>query len=96
MRRCIPMLAVLLAAGCMAGGPVNPVAVSEHRCDNGAVLRVVWGPEKADITYGEQRWTLPIAVSGSGARYTDGVREVWEHQGVVRVTDGASAPASCR
>jgi len=91
------MLAIgLLLTACAADRPANPVAVSDFRCDNGASLRVAWWPDKAEVIYGTQRWTLPIAMSGSGARYADGVREVWDHQGVVRVTDGAAPPTSCR
>ncbi len=86
----------LLLAACAAESPTQPVAVSDLRCDNGAPLRIEWWPEKAEVAFGTQRWTLPLAVSGSGARYADGVREVWEHQGVVRVTDGAAPPTSCR
>ena len=31
---------------------------------------------------------LPVAVSGSGARYSDGTRTFWEHQGIGRYFDG--------
>ena len=86
----------LLLAACAAERPAQPVAVSDLRCDNGAALHIEWWSGKAEVTYGTQRWTVPLAVSGSGARYSDGVREVWEHQGVVRVTDGAAPPTSCR
>jgi len=87
---------VLLLAACASGRPAQPVSVSDLRCDNGSSLHVAWWPEKAELTYGTQHWTLPVAVSGSGARYADATREVWEHQGVVRVTDGAAPPTSCR
>ena len=86
----------LLLAACTAERPAQPVAVSDLRCDNGASLRIEWWSGKAEVAFGTQRWFLPIAVSGSGARYSDGVREVWEHQGVVRVTDGDAPPTSCR
>lgn len=86
----------LLLASCTAERPVQPVAVSDLRCDNGAALHIEWWSEKAEVALGTQRWSLPIAVSGSGARYSDGVREVWEHQGVVRITDGTTPPTSCR
>jgi len=32
---------------------------------------------------------LPVAVSGSGARYSDGTRTFWEHQGTGRYLEGA-------
>ncbi|MBE0530625.1 MAG: MliC family protein [Rhodospirillales bacterium] len=86
----------LLLAACAAERPAQPVAVFDLRCDNGSSLHVAWWPEKAEVTYGAQHWTLPIAMSGSGARYADGVREVWEHQGIVSVTDGVAPPTSCR
>lgn len=31
---------------------------------------------------------LPVAVSGSGARYSDGTRTFWEHQGTGRYSEG--------
>lgn len=31
---------------------------------------------------------LPVAVSGSGARYSDGTRTFWEHQGKGRYLEG--------
>jgi len=86
----------LLLAACTAERPARPIAVSDLRCDNGATLHVAWWPERVEVEYGAQRWTLPIVLSGSGARYSDGVHEVWEHQGVVRVTDGGAPPALCR
>lgn len=91
------VVAVLAAGvtGCASARPAQPVAVSEHLCDNGQALQVAWWPERAEVAYGSQRWTLPLATSGSGARYSDGVHEVWEHQGVVRISDGAVPPVSC-
>ncbi len=86
----------LLLAACTADRPAQPVAVSNLRCDNGQMVRIAWWPEKAEVTFREDRWTLPLAMSGSGARYADGLREVWEHQGIVRVTDGTAPPTSCR
>lgn len=91
------LAALVLLAACAAGGPADkPVAVSDHRCDNGLALHIAWWSDRAEVAYGAQKWTLPAARSGSGARYADGVHEVWDHQGVVRVTDGAAPPVECR
>lgn len=86
----------LLLAACTADRPIQPVALSDLRCDNGQAVHIEWWPERAVVSYGGEQWTLPLAVSGSGARHSDGVREIWEHQGVVRVADGAAPPTSCR
>lgn len=95
MTRGTILAALALLAACTAGGPPEPVALSDHRCDNGLALHIAWWPDRAEVAYGTQSWTLPIARSGSGARYADGIHEVWEHQGVVRVTDGTAPPTSC-
>ena len=49
----------------------------------------------------DSRVTLPAAVSGSGARYSDGTRTFWEHQGIGRyfvgeklLFEGGPAPAA--
>lgn len=91
------MLAIgLLLTACAAERPAQPVSVSDLHCDNGQAVRIEWWSERVVVTHVGERWTLPLAVSGSGARYSDGVREVWEHQGVVRMTDGAAPPTSCK
>jgi len=96
-----PVLALVLGAAAAAGcaGPGSPapppIAVSDYVCDDGAALHVRWWADRLEADHGGRRWALPRAVSGSGARYADGAREVWEHQGVVRVTDGGAPPVSC-
>ncbi|MCW8861732.1 MAG: MliC family protein [Rhodospirillales bacterium] len=89
----------LLLAGCTPtpeGEAVPPLAVVEYTCPSGVPMRVSWWKETAELTYGDGRWMLPRALSGSGARYADGAREVWEHQGSVRVTIDGSPPEECR
>jgi membrane-bound inhibitor of C-type lysozyme len=87
---------VLMIAGCAAGEGEKPVAVSDHRCENGVALRVIWWPDRAEVAYGSERWVLPRAISASGARYTDETHEIWDHQGTIRVTTGGRAPVACR
>ncbi len=100
-----PCLA-LFAAGCggadiAAGGHEKNaetkgyIAVSEYDCGSGSGVRVKWWKGKAEVFFGKEEWTLPLALSGSGARYSDGTREIWEHQGKLRVDDGVSAPLVC-
>lgn len=40
--------------------------------------------------------TLPIAMSGSGARYTDGTVTYWEHQGTARIETPTQSWEDCQ
>ena len=40
--------------------------------------------------------TLPIAMSGSGARYTDGTVTYWEHQGTARIETPTQSWDDCQ
>lgn len=92
-----PALALFVAA--CAGTPTAPsdppTAVVDYTCSNHVALNVKWWPKDIQATYGDQVWVLPLARSGSGARYADKDHEVWEHQGTVRVTDGPYPPVEC-
>jgi len=97
----------LVTSGCNSAGVMDsrdpelshnapPVAAFDYACDNGTVLHVKWWKEKATVSFNGKDWILPRALSGSGARFSDGVREVWEHQGEVRVTGPEGEPVLCR
>ena len=45
---------------------------------------------------GGRTWTLPRAVSGSGARYTDGRTLIWDKGGDARLEIEGDAADSCR
>lgn len=59
-------------------------------------LRVTFGEDLALVRTGEEEHTLPIAISASGARYSNGVVEFWEHQGTARFTTPTAEYDACR
>jgi SAM-dependent methyltransferase len=75
-------------------------AGNAYVCNNGSVLTLAWAKVGDDDFVrwredGETR-TLARVISGSGARYSDGLAEVWEHQGEVRVTGRGGVTRTCR
>lgn len=72
------------------------VAVSRYDCGLAGRLIIKWAKDAAEVSFGEMTQRLPRALSGSGARYSDGTSEVWEHQGVVRWTGDGARPRTCR
>jgi membrane-bound inhibitor of C-type lysozyme len=87
----------LLLAGCWTSDeaatlpqPAGKSAAATYLCPDGTVIhaRYYIDAKLVDFTLGDstEPVRLPIAMSGSGARYSDGASELWEHQGKVRVT----------
>ena len=100
MKRRAPVFAVLAltlpaAASCAAPEGQNPIRAVYDCRDNGAVT-VVYTPETARATVGGKTWTLPRAVSGSGARYTDGRTLIWDKGGDARLEIDGAAADFCR
>lgn len=61
--------------------PLNIDVAAEYSADTKSVTLYVQG----------RTFKLPIAMSGSGARYSDGKTTIWEHQGEATFeTPGAS------
>lgn len=100
------LVSVLLITGCGSAdrteGEGNEpaidrsyVAASHHDCGTGGRLAVRWAKAMTEISFGGETWLVPRVISGSGARYSDGQREVWEHQGKVRWTDVGTSPRTC-
>jgi len=90
----LAVFGALLTAACAPRPTANTdhwIASHRYVCDDGTRLTINWGREEAEAVFGNRRWRLRRAVSGSGARYADTDKEVWEHQGAVRVTAGATA-----
>jgi membrane-bound inhibitor of C-type lysozyme len=89
-------LVLLLAACATPPGPEQtlpaPGRTTEARylCSNGTVIRARYHIDEkyADVLVGDaaEPLPLPLATSGSGARYSDGAYELWEHHGTARVT----------
>ncbi len=75
---------VLGAAGDCSG--THQVA-ARYAASNGELLTACFDLERQTVRITPANGSqvlLPAALSGSGARYSDGTRTFWEHQGVAR------------
>ncbi|GJG88095.1 hypothetical protein tb265_32760 [Gemmatimonadetes bacterium T265] len=90
------------AAGCRrAPAPsATPSPLPEYvfRCpDGGAELRARYVADSVVLQLPAGTATLPLAPSGSGARYANDTLEFWEHAGAVRVAQrGRARYEGCR
>lgn len=97
MKKLLILAAALALAACgttqqRAGGPRT-----DWRCDGGAAFSVRFSDSAAEVFAGGRVYTLAIAQSGSGARYSNGTVEYWEHQGEARLNGAAGGPyTNCR
>lgn len=64
----------------------------DWKCDNNAAFSVRFTTEAAQVFAGGQTYTLPHAQSGSGARYTNGTVEYWEHAGSAQLGGAPGGP----
>ena len=96
-----PLLSALLVAavttmpGCAAQNAPQPIAQRHFDCGDGRLGHIAWRPGQAVVAFEGETWALPLARSGSGARYADGQREIWERQGTLHLTIGQAAPLRC-
>lgn len=74
----LALLTALAACGTTAqtGGPRT-----DWRCDGGAAFSVRFNDNAAEVFAAGRTYALPVVQSGSGARYSNGAVEYWEHQG---------------
>lgn len=95
MKYILTLTAIFALAACgttQTGGPRV-----EWRCDGGAAFSVRFSENAAEVFAGGQVYDLPIAVSASGARYSNGTVEYWEHQGRATLNGAHGGPyANCR
>ena len=100
----ILVLLPLLNAHAESPGCNGPRAVgATYRSDSGKQLNACFDLNRNTVTVvlaDGSRVVLPAAVSGSGARYSDGKRTFWEHKGIGRyfvgetvLFEGGAAPA---
>jgi len=64
-----------------------------YRCPLNVDIAAAYSADAKSVTLYTQGQTfhLPVAMSGSGARYSDGMTTIWEHQGTATFeTPGAS------
>jgi len=78
---------------------VNPVGSARYLCPGAPAMEIAadffaTDPPTAMIAFSGATQFMTEARSGSGARYTGGGRQFWEHQGVALLTWGPGAPES--
>lgn len=100
LRLAASLVPLALAAACAEDGRPGTSARegihARYDCrDNGGVA-VDYTPETATVTVGGRTYALPRAVSGSGARYTDGRTLIWDKGGEARLEIEGGTPDSCR
>jgi membrane-bound inhibitor of C-type lysozyme len=89
----LAVLALLAACSSTHGGPRT-----DWSCDGGAAFSARFPSSgRAEIFAGGQVYTLRSAISASGARYSDGTVEFWEHQGEATLNGARGGPyTNCR
>jgi membrane-bound inhibitor of C-type lysozyme len=96
MKKLVLGVALLALAACAssgrAGGPRT-----DWRCTGGAAFSVRFDGDAAEVFAGGQLYNLPVAQAGSGARYSNGSVEYWEHQGEANLNGAVGGPyTNCR
>lgn len=88
----IAVCAALGACASMGGGPRL-----DWRCDGGAAFSARVSSRSAEVFAGGQVYRLRKATSASGARFSDGTVEYWEHQGEATLNGARGGPyTNCR
>lgn len=95
------LVAALLLAACATegggGGGESVGARTTWRCPGGSSFSVSFTTSSARVTAAGHTYNLPHAVSGSGARYTNGSVQYWEHAGTATLTGAPGGPyQDCR
>lgn len=93
----VTLLVACAAAGCSTG--VTPESMpagsdsfieARYLCPDGMAVMVRYNraEDYADVTLDTASTPvrLPLALSGSGARYSDGAYEIWEAKSILRLT----------
>lgn len=96
MKKLVLGVALLTLTACAssgrAGGPRT-----DWRCNGGAAFSVRFDGNAAEVFAGGQLYNLPVAQSGSGARYSNGSVQYWEHQGEANLNGAVGGPyTNCR
>ena len=97
MKTLIALSVLLTLAACAtssAGGPRM-----DWRCDGGAAFsaRIDGGAETAEVFAGGQVYRLPHVQAASGAKYSNGSVEYWEHGGGATLSGAHGGPYNnCR
>ena len=93
------MKSLLLAVGIGAVVSTPAAAASAlYRCPLNLELVADYPSDGKSVTVYAQGMTfrLPIAISGSGARYSDGKTTIWEHQGTATFETTGVSLQNCK
>jgi membrane-bound inhibitor of C-type lysozyme len=101
MKRALILVGLAALAACSTlesvGGGGSIGNRSTWRCDGGHAFRVGFTHNGAQVSVGGRTYILPHAQSASGARYSNGSVEYWEHAGQVQLSGVAGGPyVNCR
>lgn len=97
MKKLALAAALLVLAACASTGSGGPR--SDWRCDGGAAFsaRIDASDARAEVFAAGQTYSLPHVQAASGARYSDGAVEYWEHGGGATLNGARGGPYNnCR
>ena len=66
-----------------------------YLCEDQSQIVIKWSEDVASVSFNKKEWLLKSAISASGARYTDGQREIWEHHTTLRWTTADGTVHTC-
>jgi membrane-bound inhibitor of C-type lysozyme len=94
----VPALALLLAS-CQAAEPTgDTIGPVTFRCDDGSAIQATFDnapdPATVHLVRGGQQFTLPQAISASGARYLGDAIEFW-NKGRAATVDWQGTQLAC-
>ena len=95
MKTTLALLALAALSACASAPASNRV---DWRCDQGRAFSLRYnGAGAAEVFAAGRTYALPAAQSGSGARYSDGQVEYWEHGGEATLNNAFGGPyTNCR
>lgn len=95
---CLACLAACATEGRVLGGSAASVGGRfTWRCDGGHAFTVGFTRNSALVSVNGRTYNLAHAQSASGARYSNGSVEYWEHAGQVQLSGVAGGPyVNCR
>jgi membrane-bound inhibitor of C-type lysozyme len=97
MKTLFALSALALLAACATGGGAGGPRM-DWRCDGGAAFSArIQGGGTAEVFAGGQLYNLPHVQAASGAKYSNGSVEYWEHGGEATLSGARGGPYNnCR